>query len=767
MPLAPVVVVREHAGVEVAERELHRAGERREVERRASRPRARAYQSASASTSRPSASVFMISIVLPFAARRMSPGRNASPPSEVLGGGDDGDDAHRQPELGDRADAGDDRGAAGHVALHVLHLRRRLERDPAGVERDRLADETERRRRLRAPGGLVAQDDQPRLVRARRGRPPRARPCRARRSPPGRAPRRSGRSAPASSAARSASACRRRARSAASSRGRGPRSTQSATRLARSARRPRPPRSGPPGRPARSSRAASLVFHRPGPIRAEDDPLDDRARLNVLRSGRSDGSSEPSDRTRRRAQRHARPPPPPCGSESASPVARPRPRRRPVPPSTSPFRCRTTVARARRSARAPLEPRPDPLVEARHDRWVHDRDAEYVDVKVSGLGGTHLHLHRGRRMLPRSTLAPSSIKDFFDGLEARADPAKTAGMSNSVPLRHRGRRTVEGRRPRRQPLRVRRRRRRRRDDHGLLGRLREDRRRRHEPHEGLHERQAQDQGRHGRGDEAPEALLSPIDPLERWQPLGDEPDYAGCSRSEQRRSRDATSSRLRRRDRRGADRRPRLRPSGHPLRPRAIRAASCPPGPHLEAKVDAFRELRIVDYGDAPVVPADPERSHAAIEPTVGEVVDAGVLPVVLGGDHSITEPDVRAVAAPRCGRPRCASTRRGHRQRGVRRRALARDADVPPRRGRARRPGALRPDRPPRLLAHREGIRLAGRARDHVVLHTRRARPGIRAVVERGARTARRRRRCTSRSTSTCSTRRSRPAPGRPSPAE
>jgi agmatinase len=53
-----------------------------------------------------------------------------------------------------------------------------------------------------------------------------------------------------------------------------------------------------------------------------------------------------------------------------------------------------------------------------------------------------------------------------------------------------------------------------------------------------------------------------------------------------------------------------------------------------------------VDYGDAPVVPADPAASHAAIEGVVGEVVGAGVLPVVLGGDHSITEPNVRAVTA-------------------------------------------------------------------------------------------------------------------------
>jgi agmatinase len=82
--------------------------------------------------------------------------------------------------------------------------------------------------------------------------------------------------------------------------------------------------------------------------------------------------------------------------------------------------------------------------------------------------------------------------------------------------------------------------------------------------------------------------------------------------------------------------------------PRAIRAASCPPGPHLEAGVDAFAALRIVDFGDAPVIPADPLRSHAAIEETVGHVVAAGAIPIVLGGDHSIAEPDIRACATAR-----------------------------------------------------------------------------------------------------------------------
>jgi agmatinase len=80
--------------------------------------------------------------------------------------------------------------------------------------------------------------------------------------------------------------------------------------------------------------------------------------------------------------------------------------------------------------------------------------------------------------------------------------------------------------------------------------------------------------------------------------------------------------------------------------PRAIRAASAPAGKHLEVGVDATEDLRIVDFGDAPVVPTDGPASHAAIEATVAQALAAGALPVVLGGDHSISEPCVRACAA-------------------------------------------------------------------------------------------------------------------------
>src|SRR3954451_24746017 len=65
--------------------------------------------------------------------------------------------------------------------------------------------------------------------------------------------------------------------------------------------------------------------------------------------------------------------------------------------------------------------------------------------------------------------------------------------------------------------------------------------------------------------------------------------------------------------------------------PRAIRAASAPHGVHLEAGIDAFEELSVVDYGDAACVPANPESSHAAITALVAEVSSAGGMPGLFG----------------------------------------------------------------------------------------------------------------------------------------
>ena len=123
-----------------------------------------------------------------------------------------------------------------------------------------------------------------------------------------------------------------------------------------------------------------------------------------------------------------------------------------------------------------------------------------------------------------------------------------------------------------------------------------------------------------------------IDPLERWREYGEKPDYAGLLTfgglpyTEDQAELEGVDVAVvgAPTDDLVSDR------PGTRFGPRAIRAASCPPGPHLEAKVDAFAELTMIDFGDAPVVPADAARSHAAIERTVTQVLAAIYARVVL-----------------------------------------------------------------------------------------------------------------------------------------
>jgi agmatinase len=81
--------------------------------------------------------------------------------------------------------------------------------------------------------------------------------------------------------------------------------------------------------------------------------------------------------------------------------------------------------------------------------------------------------------------------------------------------------------------------------------------------------------------------------------------------------------------------------------PEAIRSASVllrPYNPELD--VALFDVLSGVDYGDFSVVPGYLPESHAKIREQMAAVLDAGVTPIALGGDHSITLPQLRAVTA-------------------------------------------------------------------------------------------------------------------------
>ena len=87
--------------------------------------------------------------------------------------------------------------------------------------------------------------------------------------------------------------------------------------------------------------------------------------------------------------------------------------------------------------------------------------------------------------------------------------------------------------------------------------------------------------------------------------------------------------------------------------PRAIRQASYHAGAinSLQLGIEPYEWVDVVDAGDAPVTPMDIERAHAVIRRKVLEVARSGAVPIVLGGDHSITFPSASAVAeavAPR-----------------------------------------------------------------------------------------------------------------------
>ena len=80
--------------------------------------------------------------------------------------------------------------------------------------------------------------------------------------------------------------------------------------------------------------------------------------------------------------------------------------------------------------------------------------------------------------------------------------------------------------------------------------------------------------------------------------------------------------------------------------PEAIRSASALIRPyHPVHGVNVAESLSIVDYGDVPVSPGATERTYGQIEEALAPIVDAGVFPVALGGDHSITLPELRALA--------------------------------------------------------------------------------------------------------------------------
>ena len=83
--------------------------------------------------------------------------------------------------------------------------------------------------------------------------------------------------------------------------------------------------------------------------------------------------------------------------------------------------------------------------------------------------------------------------------------------------------------------------------------------------------------------------------------------------------------------------------------PRAVRAASTVPSPpyehfNIETGIDPFDTFSVADTGDAAVSPGDTRQSQLNIEDAVYEISEQAT-PIVIGGDHSISYPDIKGWA--------------------------------------------------------------------------------------------------------------------------
>jgi len=89
-----------------------------------------------------------------------------------------------------------------------------------------------------------------------------------------------------------------------------------------------------------------------------------------------------------------------------------------------------------------------------------------------------------------------------------------------------------------------------------------------------------------------------------------------------------------------------LRP-GARFGPEAIRRASAGlERYHPGHGVDIFERLKATDWGDVEMIPGDPVRSLDEVEGELTTILGSGVTPLVIGGDHTILEAELAALAS-------------------------------------------------------------------------------------------------------------------------
>lgn len=93
--------------------------------------------------------------------------------------------------------------------------------------------------------------------------------------------------------------------------------------------------------------------------------------------------------------------------------------------------------------------------------------------------------------------------------------------------------------------------------------------------------------------------------------------------------------------------------SGCEQSPKACRGASMRLGSGYlpEHDVDVMSSLALGDLGDLPTFPNDVTKTHAAFEEVATRIFETDAVPVLFGGDHSVTPPILKALSAKHSGR--------------------------------------------------------------------------------------------------------------------
>lgn len=70
--------------------------------------------------------------------------------------------------------------------------------------------------------------------------------------------------------------------------------------------------------------------------------------------------------------------------------------------------------------------------------------------------------------------------------------------------------------------------------------------------------------------------------------------------------------------------------------------------PEIDRELRIQDQLKVVDYGNVSVVPEDNEETIRRAQEKVTDIVSAGAIPIVIGGDHTTPIPTLRAITAKR-----------------------------------------------------------------------------------------------------------------------